>query len=79
MLRDLKLNHIEIHRTIFVGVKDINYQFLERNPLPIPLYTQKSVEQKINYIFVNPINSKWNLANVQQYYEYFSAGISCPI
>ena len=74
ILRDLKINHIEIHRTLYVGAKDRNYQFWERNPLSIPLYSQKVVEQKINYIHGNPINLKWNLADEPQDYKYSSAG-----
>lgn len=73
ILRDLKLNHKEIHRTLYVGAKDRNYQLWERNPLSVPLYSQKVVEQKINYIHGNPINPKWNLADEPQNYKYSSA------
>ncbi|MBK8381778.1 MAG: transposase [Ignavibacteria bacterium] len=54
--------------------KDRKYQFWERNPLSVPLYSQKVVEQKINYIHGNPIKPKWNLAYEPQDYKYSSAG-----
>ena len=73
ILRDLKLNQIEIHRELYVGAKDRNYQFWERNPLSIPLYSQKVVAQKINYIHGNPINPRWNLTDEPQDYKYSSA------
>ena len=41
ILRDLKLNHRKIHESMYVGAKDRNYQFWERNPLSVPLYSQK--------------------------------------
>jgi REP-associated tyrosine transposase len=39
----------------------------------VPLYSQKVVEQKINYIHGNPINPKWSLADEPQGYKYSSA------
>jgi len=74
ILRDLKSYHKEIHNSMYVGAKDRMYQFWERNPLSVPLYSQKVVEQKINYIHGNPIKPKWNLAAEPQDYKYSSAG-----
>ena len=74
ILRDLKSYHKEIHNSMYVGAKDRKYQFCERNPLSVPLYSQKVVEQKINYIHGNPIKPKWNFAAEPQDYKYSSAG-----
>jgi len=74
ILRDPKSYHKEIHNSMYVGAKDRKYQFWERNPLSVPLYSQKVVEQKINYIHGNPIKPKWNLAAEPQDYKYSSAG-----
>ncbi|MEO8447222.1 MAG: transposase [bacterium] len=73
ILRDLKKFHPSIHKELYVGAKDRHYQFWERNPLSVPLYTQRIVEQKINYIHSNPLNPKWNLASEPQDYKYSSA------
>ena len=74
ILIDLKSYHKEIQNSMYVGAKDRKYQFWERNPLSVPLYSQKVVEQKINYIHGNPIKPKWNFAAEQQAYKYSSAG-----
>ena len=73
ILRDLKQNQIEIYISLYVGAKDRHHQFWERNPLSVPLYTQKVVEQKINYIHANPVRPNWNLADEPQDYKYSSA------
>ena len=39
-----------------------------------PIYTQKFLLQKINYIHKNPVNGKWNLVNDLANYEHSSAG-----
>jgi len=73
ILRDLCKCHPDIHREMYVGAKDRHYQFWERNPLSVPLYSQKVVEQKINYIHSNPLNAKWKLAAEPQHYKFSSA------
>ena len=73
ILRALKLKEAEIYKSLYVGAKDRHYQFWERNPLSVPLYSQKVVEQKINYIHANPLHPKWNLADQPQDYKYSSA------
>ncbi len=73
VLRDLNLNHPEIHKGLYVGAKDRKYQQWERNPLSVPLYTREVVEQKINYIHFNPVHPKWKLADETQEYKYSSA------
>ena len=74
ILRDLELKEAEIYKSLYVGAKDRHYQFLERNPLSVPLYSQKVIEQKINYIHGNPLHPKWNLADQPQDYKYSSTG-----
>ena len=73
ILRDLKRNQIEIYNSLYVGAKDRKHQLWERNPLSVPLYTQKVLEQKINYIHANPVRPNWNLADEPQDYKYSSA------
>lgn len=73
ILRDLALNHPLLHKELHVNAKDRQFQLWERNPLSVPLYSQKVVEQKINYIHYNPVQLKWNLADEPQNYKYSSA------
>ncbi|RPI12365.1 MAG: transposase [Ignavibacteriae bacterium] len=70
---DLESNHPDNLREFYVGAKDRKYQFWERNPLSVELYSQKVIEQKINYIHFNPISEKWKLCKYITDYKYSSA------
>jgi putative transposase len=54
-----------------VNAKDRNYQFWERNPLGIDLYTHDVFIEKLNYIHWNPI--KAGLCKLPEEYKYSSA------
>jgi putative transposase len=49
-----------------------SHQFWQRNALPIRLYDRKILEQKLNYIHLNPLQEHWNLVNDPNDY-YFSS------
>jgi len=49
-----------------------NYQFWQRNSLPILLYNRKILEQKLNYIHLNPLQAHWNLVTDPNDYLYSS-------
>lgn len=49
------------------------HQFWERESLPIPLYTDKVMLQKLDYLHDNPIQPKWRLCKYPEEYEYSSA------
>jgi len=55
-----------------VNVKDRKYQFWERNPLSVDLYTQDVFMQKLEYIRWNPV--KAGLCKYPEDYKYSSAG-----
>jgi putative transposase len=56
-----------------VNAKDRKYQFWERNPLSVDLWSPKVFIQKLDYIHNNPIQPKWNLAQFPEDYKYSSA------
>jgi putative transposase len=56
-----------------VNAKDRQYQFWERNPLSIDLWTKQVFEQKLDYIHDNPLQDKWQLAEFPENYRYSSA------
>ncbi len=70
---DLIKHHPEVLSHFFVGAKDRNYQFWERNPKIIYLLSRKTIEQKLEYIHNNPVQGKWMLANDPLDYLYSSA------
>lgn len=49
-----------------------NYQFWQRNSLPIKMYDKKILEQKLNYIHLNPVQAHWNLVSDPNEYYYSS-------
>jgi putative transposase len=56
-------------------VDDVNkdYEFWQRDPLAIPLFTRKVALQKLNYIHKNPLAEHWQLAKDPCDYKYSSA------
>ncbi len=71
--KDLLKNNSNILEKFYVGLKDREYQFWQRNPLTIELFTEKVTKQKIDYIHYNPVNEKWKLCKIPQEYKYSSA------
>ena len=56
-----------------VNAKDREYQFWQRNPLSVDLWTEAVFDQKLEYIHDNPIQPKWRLAEFPEDYRYSSA------
>ncbi len=48
------------------------HQFWQRNALPIIMYNRKILEQKLNYIHLNPLQEHWNLVSDPNDYVYSS-------
>lgn len=70
---DLEQNHKEVLEHFKSTQSDRKYQIWERNPLSVYCYSTKIVEQKMNYIHQNPVNVKWQLADLPEDYYYSSA------
>ena len=49
-----------------------NHQFWQRNALPIIMYDRKILEQKLDYIHLNPMQEHWNLVTDPNDYLYSS-------
>jgi REP element-mobilizing transposase RayT len=57
--------HLKANNTIELKKYEVNdsdrtYQFWERNPLSIEIYSREVAEQKLRYIHNNPYQEKWN-------------------
>jgi putative transposase len=70
---DLQNHHLQVLEHFYVGAKDRAYQIWERNALSIDLYSRKVIEQKLDYIHLNPLGNKWNLAKTPEEYPWSSA------
>jgi REP element-mobilizing transposase RayT len=73
ILENMKRNHDPLLPSIKVNAADREYQVWERNPLPVELYTEEVIWQKIDYIHNNPCTDKWLLAKYPEHYRFSSA------
>jgi REP-associated tyrosine transposase len=69
--RDLQKNHPKVLERFYVRAKDRKYQFWERNPLSIDLWTKEVFIQKMEYIHYNPVTA--GLCIYPADYKYSSA------
>lgn len=69
--KDLKDNHPLVLELFKVNAKDREYQFWERNPLSVEIWTEKVFKQKMDYIHNNPV--KAGICNSPEDYKYSSA------
>jgi REP element-mobilizing transposase RayT len=67
----LKINDKTFLEQFKVSKKDRNYQFSQRKPLSVELYSKEVFEQKLEYIHYNPV--KAGLCNLPEEYYYSSA------
>jgi REP element-mobilizing transposase RayT len=68
---DLTQHHPLVLEKFNVNAKDREYQFWERNPLAVYLYSPEVFMQKLEYIHWNPV--KAGLCNLPEEYYYSSA------
>jgi putative transposase len=69
--RDLQKNHQRVLSHFLVNAKDRKYQFWERNPLSIEIWSEKVLKQKLRYLHENPVRA--GLCKFAEEYKYSSA------
>jgi len=69
--KDLKSCHPKVLAHFLVNASDRKYQFWERNPLSIEIWSEKVLRQKLNYIHENPVRA--GLCRFPEQYKYSSA------
>lgn len=50
-----------------------NHRFWQRDPLAVLMDSKNKVEQKVNYIHLNPLQEQWNLVTKPEDYRWSSA------
>ena len=70
---DLHKTNAKLLSQFKVNSSDRQYQFWERRPLSINLYSEKVLLQKLHYIHNNPVQDKWQLCKYPEEYWYSSA------
>ena len=68
---DLVKNHPDVLERFKVKAKDRQYQFWERNPLTVEIWSEKVLMQKLKYIHENPVRA--GLCSWATEYKYSSA------
>ena len=69
--KDMMSNHPEDLISFRVNAKDRKYQFWERNPLSIEIWSEKVLMQKLQYIHENPVRA--GVCKYPDDYKYSSA------
>ncbi|MEA5402410.1 hypothetical protein VB776_05765 [Arcicella sp. DC2W] len=73
IVKDLKLNHPKVLSYFEVNEKERQYRIWQRDPLAVLMNTRVKVQQKIEYIHLNPLQEKWNLTDRPENYRWSSA------
>ena len=75
--QQLKFRLIDSNSSMLVHFKkagsDRQYQFWQRNSYNRKIYNRLVFEQKLDYIHLNPVQRKWQLANQPEDYLFSSA------
>src|SRR4029078_11577145 len=69
--KDMIKNHAEDLKDFMVNAKDRKYQFWERNPLSIEIWSENVLLQKLKYMHENQVKSE--LCRFPEEYKYSSA------
>ena len=73
IFQDLKVHHPDILPYFKVSDTERNFRLWQRDPLAILMDTQDKLEQKIDYIHLNPLQERWLLCEKPEDYEWSSA------
>ncbi len=73
IIEHMRKNGDPLLNEIHVKAADREFQFWERNPLAIQLYTSNVIRQKADYIHNNPVQERWHLAAFPEDYKWSSA------
>lgn len=70
---DLMENHPLVLAHFTVDEKERKYRFWQRDALAVLMNTREKIEQKLDYIHLNPLQERWNLATSPENYFWSSA------
>lgn len=69
--KDMERYHHDELAEFFVNAKDRKYQFWERNPLSVEIWSEKVLIQKLTYMHDNPVRA--GICRLAEEYRYSSA------
>jgi len=71
-LEELRKDDPELLERFKVNRYSRKHQFWQRNGLPVRMYDRKILEQKLNYMHLNPLQEHWKLVGDPNDYLYSS-------
>lgn len=71
-LMKLRSENLKFQEKFKVDLANKDYEFWQRDSLPIEIYTPETIFQKLEYLHKNPCKGKWMLVNSPLEYEYSS-------
>ncbi len=71
--KDLLANHPRVLDLFLSEKNDRDLQFWQRDALAVRILGREMLLQKLNYLHMNPLNEKWNLADMPEHYKWSSA------
>jgi REP element-mobilizing transposase RayT len=72
-LKDLRINNKKKIPDFVEKTSERNHRFWQRDPLAIQIDDRVKLEQKLDYIHLNPLQDHWNLATKPEEYPWSSA------
>ena len=69
-LKDIRLNHPQLLPYFVENTMERNHRFWIRDPLAILMDNKIKIEQKIDYIHLNPLGERWNLVKQPEDYRW---------
>lgn len=73
IVKDLKLFHPTVLANFEVDDKERFFRIWQRDPLAIVIRSREMLEQKLNYIHLNPLQTKWTLVDRPEDYKWSSS------
>jgi REP element-mobilizing transposase RayT len=71
-LKKLRNENLRLLEKFKVDLLNKDYEFWQRDSLPIEIYSTEIIFQKLEYLHNNPCKGKWMLANNPDDYRYSS-------
>lgn len=72
-LKALRIQNPELLPQFVERTTERNHRFWQRNALAVLMDSKAKVEQKLNYMHLNPLQEHWNLAKAPEHYKWSSS------
>lgn len=72
-LKDIRLHHPQVTPYFTEETQERKHRFWQRDPLAILMDNKERMEQKLEYMHLNPMQEHWQLATFPEQYRWSSA------